>query len=115
MKINPQEARGRLQTHEGKTFMELFRHGTMSVEIYVPRGHDPQQPHAQDELYVVISGWGIFQNGSEQYPFGPGDLLFVPAGVEHRFLQFSEDFSTWVIFYGPKGGELGRSGSHLPA
>lgn len=72
----------------------------MSVEIYQPVGHDPQQPHAQDEIYVVISGRGIFQNGTEQYAFQPGDVLFVPAGAEHRFLQFSEDFKTWVIFIG---------------
>jgi uncharacterized RmlC-like cupin family protein len=37
--------------------------------------------------------------------FGPGDFLFVPAGIEHRFVNFTDDFSTWVIFYGPKGGE----------
>lgn len=77
----------------------------MSVEIYAPRGHDPQQPHPQDEIYVVISGHGTFRNGAVRHPFGPGDWLFVPAGVEHRFLDFSEDFKTWVIFYGPPGGE----------
>lgn len=105
MKINPQEAFMRLQAHEDKRFIELFRHGSMSVEIYAPEGHDPQQPHAQDEIYVVLSGEGIFQNGDRQHPFGAGDLLFVPAGVEHRFLSFSDDFKTWVIFYGPEGGE----------
>lgn len=77
----------------------------MSVEIYQPKGHDPQQPHLQDEIYVIMSGSGTFQNGAEKHPFGPGDLLFVPAGVEHRFLDFTEDFKTWVIFYGEAGGE----------
>ena len=37
--------------------------------------------------------------------FGPGDLLFVPAGVEHRFEEFSDDLAVWVVFYGPDGGE----------
>lgn len=78
----------------------------MSVEIYQPKGYDPQQPHLQDEIYFVMSGSGIFQNGTEKYPFGPGDFLFVPAGVEHRFLDFTEDFKTWVIFYGVEGGEI---------
>jgi len=32
-------------------------------------------------------------------------VLFVPARVEHRFEEFSDDFATWVIFWGPKGGE----------
>lgn len=35
----------------------------------------------------------------------PGDLLFVPAGVVHRFEEFTDDFATWVMFYGPEGGE----------
>ncbi len=34
-----------------------------------------------------------------------GDFLFVPAGVEHRFENFTSDFATWVFFYGPVGGE----------
>ena len=101
MKITVEAAQNALRSHEGKTFLELFRHGSMSVEIYAPIGHDPQQPHEQDEIYVVISGDGIFQNGDQRYPFQPGDLLFVPAGVEHRFLEFSEDFKTWVIFFMP--------------
>lgn len=105
MQITVQEAVNTLRAHEGKTFIELFRHGSMSAEIYRPLGHDPQQPHEQDEIYVVISGTGIFQNGEDRYPFRAGDFLFVPAGREHRFLEFSGDFMTWVIFYGSSGGE----------
>lgn len=94
-----------LQAHEGKTFFQLFRHGTMSLEIYQPAGHDPQQPHLQDEVYIIISGSGTFQNGVELQPFEAGDFLFVPAGVDHRFIDFTENFMTWVIFYGAAGGE----------
>jgi len=89
-------------------FAEVLRHGSMTVEWYAPVGHDPQQPHEQDELYVVVSGSGLFLNGELTHPFGPGDVLFVPAGVVHRFLDFTDDFGTWVIFYGPKGGEKGQ-------
>ncbi|MBK8556567.1 MAG: cupin domain-containing protein [Lewinellaceae bacterium] len=96
-----------LSGHEGSTFLELFRHGTMSVELYKPEGLDLQQPHEQDDIYIVLHGHGQFLHGSTQVSFGPGDLLFVPAGIEHRFLDFSDDFCTWVIFYGPKGGEKG--------
>lgn len=105
MQFSAEQALECLSDHKGKTFCELFRHGSMSLEIYAPQGHDPQQPHAQDEIYVVISGQGLFQNGAVVAPFRAGDFLFVPAGVEHRFLEFSEDFKTWVIFYGPVGGE----------
>jgi hypothetical protein len=33
----------------------------------------------------------------------------VPAGVPHRFVDFSDDFETWVVFYGPKGGEAAKA------
>lgn len=86
-------------------FVELFAHGSLSVEIYRPLGRDEQTPHARDEVYVVLSGSGEFVNGGVRRPFEAGELLFVPAGIEHRFENFSDDFSTWVIFYGPEGGE----------
>lgn len=89
----------------GREFIELFRHGTLAVEVYRPRGVDNQRPHTRDEVYVVISGSGTFLTGGERRPFGPGEVLFVPAGVEHRFESFSDDFATWVFFYGPEGGE----------
>lgn len=78
-------------------------HGSMLVEYYAPRGGDRQTPHTRDELYVVIAGRGTFQNGVARHPFGPGDVIFVAAGVDHRFEEFTDDFATWVIFYGPEG------------
>ena len=93
------------QETEGKKFTSLYRRGKMYIEIYAPEKVDLQQPHTQDELYVVISGHGLFYNNGKRHPFQTGDVLFVPAGVEHRFEHFSEDFKTWVIFYGPEGGE----------
>ena len=89
----------------GRRWEVLFEHGTLEVEIYAPRGKDPQQPHTRDEVYVVMSGSGQFVNGDERHPFGMGDVLFVPAGVVHRFEDFSDDFATWVFFYGPEDGE----------
>jgi mannose-6-phosphate isomerase-like protein (cupin superfamily) len=89
----------------GERYIELFRHGTLTVELYAPRGNDPQAPHTRDEIYVIASGTGRFQRGAEATAFGPGDILFVPAGEEHRFIEFSDDFATWVFFYGPEGGE----------
>jgi mannose-6-phosphate isomerase-like protein (cupin superfamily) len=86
-------------------FKELFTHGTLSIEIYKPVEHDKQQPHSRDEVYIVIAGTGKFLHGETISNFSAGDFIFVKAGVEHRFLEFSSDFSTWVIFYGPEGGE----------
>jgi mannose-6-phosphate isomerase-like protein (cupin superfamily) len=86
-------------------FVTLFSQGTLEVEIYRPVGVDKQQPHEKDELYVVIAGSGTFVHGGERTPFRAGDTLFVRAGVPHRFEDFTPDFSTWVFFWGPKGGE----------
>jgi len=84
-------------------FQIVFDRGDdISVELYAPVGTDKQQPHERDELYIIASGHGTFSRGDEVVAFAPGDLLYVPAYVPHRFETFSEDFKTWVIFYGPK-------------
>ena len=98
-----------LPSPQGKQFATVFQHGTLLIEIYAPRGSDPQQPHTRDEAYVVIQGRGEFLCAETRQSFGPGDFLFAPAGVSHRFENFSEDFAVWVIFYGPEGGESDRS------
>jgi mannose-6-phosphate isomerase-like protein (cupin superfamily) len=89
----------------GERFALVLQHGTMEVELYAPQGVDTQTPHSRDELYVVARGEGRFINGDRVHPFGPGDVMFVPAGATHRFEAFTEDFLVWVIFYGPEGGE----------
>jgi mannose-6-phosphate isomerase-like protein (cupin superfamily) len=89
----------------GKLAAPVLLHGSLLVEYYAPRGRDVQTPHTRDEVYVVIQGSGSFVNGGVRHPFGPGDILFVPAGVVHRFEEFTDDFAVWVMFYGPEGGE----------
>jgi mannose-6-phosphate isomerase-like protein (cupin superfamily) len=86
-------------------FAEVFAHGTLVVEIYAPQGKDLQTPHTRDEVYIVVAGNGMFVNGDVRHPFEPGDFLFVPAGVVHRFEDFTDDLVVWVLFYGPEGGE----------
>lgn len=90
---------------EGRRSIEVLRHGSLEVRWYAPKGTDPQTPHERDEIYVVARGRGTFIRGDERVAFGPNDLLFVPAGMEHRFEDFTEDFATWVAFWGPPGGE----------
>lgn len=84
----------------------VFEHGTLTVEVYKPIAIDEQLPHTRDEAYVVIAGSGTYFMDGESTSFSPGDFLFAPAGAEHRFVDFTDDFVTWVIFYGPEGGEL---------
>ncbi len=90
---------------EGKQSFYPFRHGTLRAGVYSPKRHDTQEPHDQDELYVVISGTGNFTKGGERRAFKAGDAIFVEAGAEHAFTDFSDDFATWVIFWGPEGGQ----------
>jgi len=101
------EALALLPGADGARFAKVLEHGSLVVEIYAPRGRDPQQPHTRDEAYVVVTGSGEFVNGEARQRFGPGDFLFVPAGVAHRFEDFTDDLVVWVIFYGPEGGEEG--------
>lgn len=90
-----------------RSYAVLLERGALQIGYYKPEIIDKQEPHEQDEVYVVASGTGYFMNGETRMPFEPGEVLFVPAGVLHGFEDFSEDFAAWVIFYGPQGGEKG--------
>jgi mannose-6-phosphate isomerase-like protein (cupin superfamily) len=101
--VSPATARG-APVEPGRSSALLLRRtrGNMTLRHYAPRGQDLQKPHDQDELYIVIAGQGSFVRAGERVPFGPGDVLFAAAGEEHRFVDFSDDFETWVVFYGPR-------------
>ncbi len=90
---------------DDKAYGVLLERGTLELGFYKPDGIDPQQPHTQDEIYIVQSGSGFFVQGNDRQPFETGEALFVQAGMIHRFEDFTEDFAAWVIFYGPEGGE----------
>ena len=81
-------------------FVELMKFGQLSVEYYAPVGTDLQSPHVQDELYLIARGHGVLQREEERITVNAGDLIHVPAMMEHRFTEFSDDFATWVIFFG---------------
>ncbi len=103
--VSYDDAVTRIPSPDGIRFAEMFRHGTLHVELYEPRGTDPQMPHTKDEGYIVVKGSVEFVNGNDRVKFGPGDFLFGATGAVHRFENFTDDLSVWVIFYGPEGGE----------
>ncbi|MEP7066886.1 MAG: cupin domain-containing protein [Gemmatimonadota bacterium] len=103
--IDIESASAALPQAPAEQYTILFSHGTLTAGVYAPRGVDDQTPHTRDEAYVVAKGSGRFVCGDERKPFGPGEFLFVPAGMTHRFESFSSDLTVWVIFYGPQGGE----------
>ena len=106
MRFTVTDALRQLPGPAGARFVTLTSRGRLTIELYAPRVEDPQSPHRQDAVYVVVQGSGTFLNAGRREAFGPGGLLFVPAGGEHRFLDFGDDLAVWVIFYGPDGGEV---------
>lgn len=90
---------------EGVFDVEAFKNGSMSLILFSPKGTDYQTPHDQDELYIVLEGSGILQVENNQFSFEAGDVLFVPALKEHRFIRFTDGIKMWAVFWGPSGGE----------
>lgn len=62
-------------------------------------------PHTRDEIYIVANGEGQAFHNEKTLNVQQGSFIFVPAGTTHRFLDFTQGFAVWVIFYGPDGGE----------
>ncbi len=86
--------------------ISLFQHGDANLLLFVPTDQDTQVKHERDEIYIIQSGQGIFKRGEETVRFNSGDVLFVPAGIEHRFASFSGEFRAWVLFFGAQGGTV---------
>ena len=99
-RITPESALAALAKAGGQRYVTIFQHGTLELEYYKPLKTDPQKPHTRDEVYFVISGSGWFVRDGARQKFGPGEVLYLPAGVPHRFEDFTDDFATWAIFAG---------------
>src|SRR5215510_2984036 len=104
-KLTAEDALKQLLQQSEFPFTVMMKHGSMTVEYFAPQEIDTQTPHKQDEIYVIVKGHGTFYMNGERTSCRKNDVLFVPAGLEHRFESFSDDFATWVIFFGPDGGE----------
>ncbi len=98
-RITPQTAEALLARGKER-YATLFKHGTLELEYYRPVKTDPQAPHTRVEVYFVISGSGTFIVEGQRQPFGPGEVLYLPPGVPHRFEDFTDDFATWAVFAG---------------
>ena len=88
-------------TDSDDNFVTLMTGKNGRLLLFAPDGQDNQTSHTQDEFYIIVSGSGTFRRGEESVSFVAGDALFVPAQMPHRFESFSDDFQTWVIFFGP--------------
>ena len=85
-------------------WVEHLRVDALSVGTYsVPAGGaDTQRPHTEDEVYVVTAGRATFEAAGRRIPAGPGTILYVPAGEDHRFVDVTEDLAVLVVFAPPE-------------
>ncbi|AKH83443.1 hypothetical protein AA958_15885 [Streptomyces sp. CNQ-509] len=85
-------------------YLQFVRERNMSVGLYAldAGASDPQQPHRQDEVYVIMSGRGSVTVGDETLQVGRGCVVYVPAGVPHRFHHITEDLRVLVVFSPPE-------------
>jgi mannose-6-phosphate isomerase-like protein (cupin superfamily) len=92
----------------GNDWVEHLRVPDLSVGTYcIPAGgRDDQSPHTEDEIYVVTAGRATIVTPTGTQQVGPGDVIFVPAGEEHRFTEVTEDLALLVVF-GPAYGSRG--------
>jgi mannose-6-phosphate isomerase-like protein (cupin superfamily) len=88
----------------GKLYHEFLRVDSLSAGLYVlPAGEpDPQTPHEEDELYVVLAGSASFTAADETILVGPGTTIFVPAQQVHRFHDVTERLEVVVVFAPPE-------------
>ncbi|MCA6093981.1 cupin domain-containing protein [Streptomyces sp. SCA3-4] len=85
-------------------YLQFLRERNMSVGLYAldAGASDPQGPHAQDEVYLVVSGRASITVGAETTQVGRGSVVYVPAGETHRFHHISEDLRVLVVFSPPE-------------
>ena len=95
------------QQGRGERYMEFLRADMLSVGLYtLPVGDtDPQQPHTEDEIYYIVSGKAIIKVGDENRGIKQGSVIFVGAGVDHRFYDITEMLMVLVVFAPPRGSQ----------
>lgn len=86
-------------------YLQFLRERNMSVGLYALDAgqNDPQQPHLQDEVYFVVSGRASITVGEETTVVANGSVVYVPAGVPHKFHHITEPLKVMVVFSPPEG------------
>ncbi len=100
------EARKAIPGPAGEHASTVLQRGTVRLLLSLPVAPNRQSPHTQDEIYVIVNGRGFFWHDGRRDAVSAGDAIFVAAGTEHHFEDFTNDLTVWVIFYGPAGGEV---------
>jgi mannose-6-phosphate isomerase-like protein (cupin superfamily) len=95
-----EEARAEVQRRTGELYLEFLRRDSMSCGLYVLEAgaDDPQEPHQEDEVYLVLAGRAWLEVAGRDHPVEPGGVLFVARTVPHRFHTITERLSVLVFF-----------------
>ncbi len=99
------DAQTQIPSPESEHAVTLLQRGTLKVKLSLPVCPNVQNPHSQDELYIVLRGSGVLFHDGKRDAFQAGDLMFIAAGTQHHFEDFTDDLAVWVVFYGIDGGE----------
>jgi len=96
-----------IQEQGGEKWREFLRVPSLSMGVYrLGAGDkDGQSPHAEDEVYYVVSGRARFRAADIEKDVGPGTVIYVERLVDHRFFDISEDL-TVLVFFAPAEGSL---------
>jgi mannose-6-phosphate isomerase-like protein (cupin superfamily) len=99
-------ARAELQERTGELYLEFLRRDSLSCGLYVlePGADDPQTPHQEDEVYVVLAGRARLTVAGRDQPVGSGSVVFVARTVPHRFADVTERLSVLVLFAPAESG-----------
>jgi mannose-6-phosphate isomerase-like protein (cupin superfamily) len=89
----------------GTPYLEFISVPDLSVGLYVlaPGQPDLQQPHGEDEAYYVVAGSGQISVGDDVRDVHAGSIVFVAAGVPHRFHDITSEL-TLLVAFGPAEG-----------
>jgi mannose-6-phosphate isomerase-like protein (cupin superfamily) len=84
------------------TYVDFLRREMLSLgmAVWPAGGEDTQEPHTEDEVYVVMAGRGEIRVAGEDRAVKPGTVVYVAAAVEHRFHSVAEDLHV-LVFWAP--------------
>ncbi len=105
------------QAASGDRYREFLRVPALSCGLYVlPKdAEDLQSPHSEDEVYYVLHGRATMDVGDHEHLVHPGSVVYVPAGLPHRFHSIEEDLKLLVVFAPAEGSWKPRASRREPA
>jgi mannose-6-phosphate isomerase-like protein (cupin superfamily) len=80
---------------------------TLGLYVLEAGAADLQEPHTEDEVYVILAGRAAFTAGDETRQVGPGDTIHVPAGTPHRYHDITETLHIVYAFAPAEGSRAG--------